>query len=604
MDRLRHHNVNRAMTAPQILTFAVLGGTMLLFIWGRFRYDLVAILSLLAALATGIVTPERAFSGFSDEIVIIVGSALIVSGAIERSGVIEALVARATGGMKRVGAQIAVLAGSVALLSALVKNIGALAMLMPSALNLARRTHGQSSRLLMPMSFAALLGGLMTLVGTSPNIIVSRVRTQMMGEPFRMFDYLPVGLGLTLAGLLFLSFCYRLLPADRRPAPTLGEAIDVKDYATEARVAEGSAAEGETVAAFRARANREIQVTALFRGEARKAVAMPRAKLRAGDVLILEGEPAALERAIAAAGLELTGQHREAANDSAESDVGVIEAVIETNSPLAGVTPRGMSLHESHGVNLIAVSRRGRRLHGRLRDVILLPGDLIVLQGPLDILPERLGELGCLPLAERPLRLGSARKRLIPIAILGLAMASTASGYVPVAVAFFTAAALIMLSGALPVREAYNHVEWPILVMLGALIPVSDALRTTGGTDLVAHLLSGAANGLPPWAAVGLILVAAMAVTPFLNNAATVLVMAPIAASFAHNLGFRPEAFLMATAVGAGCDFLTPIGHQCNTLVMGPGGYRFGDYARLGAPLSLIVILTGVPLILAVWPLR
>jgi di/tricarboxylate transporter len=326
--------------------------------------------------------------------------------------------------------------------------------------------------------------------------------------------------------------------------------------------------------------------------------------LRAGDVVILEGEPAALERAIAGNGLELTGQHREAANDSAESDVGVIEAVIERNSALAGGTAGAMSLHESHGVNLIAVSRRGKKLTERLRDMVLLPGDVIVLQGPLDILPERLTELGCLPLAERPLRLGRARKRLISVAILAAAMVTTAVGLVPVAVAFFAAAGLVMLFGALPPREAYRHVEWPILIMIGALIPVSDALRTTGGTELIAHALSGASNGLPAWAAVGLIMAAAMAVTPFLNNAATVLVMAPIAAEFAGGLGYRPEAFLMATAVGAGCDFLTPVGHQCNTLVMGPGGYRFGDYARLGAPLSLIVLLAGVPLILAVWPLR
>jgi di/tricarboxylate transporter len=592
------------MTAPQILTFAVLGGTMLLFIWGRLRYDLVAILSLLAALATGIVTPARAFSGFSDEIVIIVGSALVVSAAIERSGVIEALVARATSGMKQIGAQIAVLAGSVAILSALVKNIGALAMLMPSALNLAKRTHGQPSRLLMPMSFAALLGGLITLIGTSPNIIVSRVREQMMGEPFGMFDYAPVGLGLTAAGLLFLCFGYRLLPANRRASPTLGESLDITDYSTEARVAEGSAAEGETITDFRARTNREVEVTGLFRGEDRKAIPFPDAVLRAGDLVILEGEPEALERAIATAGLELAGQHREAASNSAESDSGVIEAVIENNSQLAGATARQVNLHERHGVNLIAVSRRGARLHGRLRDQILLPGDVVVLQGPLDQLPERLTELGCLPLAERTLRLGGTRKRLIPIAILAVAMISTATGYVPVAVAFFAAAGLIMLSGALPAREAYDRIEWPILIMLAALIPVSDALRTTGGTELIAQLLSASAAGLPAWAAVGLILVAAMAVTPFLNNAATVLVMAPIAASFAGNLGYRPEAFLMATAVGAGCDFLTPIGHQCNTLVMGPGGYRFGDYARLGAPLSLIVLVVGVPLILAVWPLH
>jgi di/tricarboxylate transporter len=414
-----------------------------------------------------------------------------------------------------------------------------------------------------------------------------------------MFDYAPVGLGLTLAGVLFLSFAYRLLPSDRRAATTLGEALDIQDYATEARVAGGSAAEGATVAEFRAKTHGEVQITGLFRGEERKAIPFPDAVLRAGDLLILEGEPEALERAIATAGLELEGQHRQASGD-----IGVIEAVVERNSALAGATAGALSLHASHGVNLIAVSRRGQRLTERLRDLVLCPGDVIVLQGPLDLLPERLRELGCLPLAERPLRLGSARWRIIPVAILAAAMAATATGLVPVAVAFFAAAALMVLTGALPVREAYRRVEWPILIMIGALIPVSDALRTTGGADLIARWLSGAAVGLPGWAAVGLIMVAAMAVTPFLNNAATVLVMAPIAAQFAGGLGYRPEAFLMATAVGAGCDFLTPIGHQCNTLVMGPGGYRFGDYARLGAPLSLIVLVTGVPLILAVWPLR
>lgn len=592
------------MSGPQITTFAVLGGTMLLFIWGRLRYDMVAILALLAALATGIVPPDRAFSGFSDEIVIIVGSALVVSGAIGRSGLVETLIGWLTRGTKRLGAQILVLAGSTALLSALVKNIGALAMLMPSALNLARRTHGQPSRLLMPMSFGALLGGLITLIGTSPNIIVSRVREDLSGRPFGMFDYAPVGLGLTLAGLVFLAFGYRLLPAQRRPAQTFGETLDIKDYATEARVAEDSDAIGETIAAFRARTGNEVQITGLFRGEARKAIPFPDAVLGAGDLLILEGEPEALERAISKAGLELEGHDRAAVSDTSETDIGVIEAVVESNSPLAGTTAGRLLLHESHGVNLIAVSRRGERLTERLRDLRLLPGDVIVLQGPLEILPGRLVELGCLPLADRRLALGNARQRWLPVLILAAAMVSTAAGWVPVAVAFFAAAGLVMLSGALPPREAYSHVEWPILIMIGALIPVSDALRTTGGTELIAHWLSATAAGLPAWGAVALIMAAAMAVTPFLNNAATVLVMAPIAAEFANGLGYRPEAFLMATAVGAGCDFLTPIGHQCNTLVMGPGGYRFGDYARLGAPLSAIVMLVGVPLILLVWPLR
>jgi len=592
------------MTAPQILAFSVLAGMMALFIWGRIRYDMVAVLSLLAAVLVGIVDPDEAFAGFSDDIVIIVGSALVISAAVERSGAIEALLGRVTSGAHRVGTQLITIVGSVTVLSALVKNIGALAMMMPAAFQMAKRSNASPSCFLMPMAFGSLLGGLITLVGTSPNIIVSRVREEMTGEPFQMFDYAPVGLGLSAAGLVFLRFGYRLIPTNRRAAPTMGEALDLEDYATEAEVPPYSAAEDKTIAEFRAIVDNEVEVTGLHRGEVRSTKPLPDAVIRAGDVLILKGEPEALERAISVAGLELEGQHRDTVANTASSSIGVIEAVIERGSILAGGAAGRMELHARHGVNLIAVSRRGERITERLRDIVLCPGDVVVLQGPLDTLPERLRDLGCLPLAERTLRLGSARRGLIPVAILGGAMALTAVGWVPVALAFFGAAALIMLAGALPARDAYRAVEWPILIMIGALIPVADALRTTGGTELIGAWLSELSTSLPPWGAVALIMVAAMAVTPFLNNAATVLVMAPIAVTFAGELGYRPEAFLMATAVGAGCDFLTPIGHQCNTLVMGPGGYRFGDYARLGAPLSLLVVVVGVPLILAVWPLR
>jgi di/tricarboxylate transporter len=587
-----------------MLAFGVLAAMMVLFIWGRIRYDLVAILALLASVLVGIVPADKAFSGFSDDIVIIVASALVISAAVSRSGIVEAAIARIAGRFDRMGSQLIVLVGSVTFLSAMVKNIGALAMLMPAAFQMAKKSNASPSCMLMPMSFGSLLGGLITLVGTSPNIIVSRVREEMTGKPFQMFDYTPVGLGIALAGLVFLRFGYRLLPTNRRAAPTLGEALDIQDYVTEARIPANSPADGTTVAAFKSLTEGEVEVTGLHREERRRTVPLPDAAMHAGDIVILEGEPEALERAIATAGLKLEGQHRDAVTETAASDVGVIEAVIGRDSILVGEAAGRMALHERHGVNLLAVSRHGERLTHRLRDIRLYPGDVIVLQGPLSTLPERVRDLGCLPLAERSLRLGSVRRGLIPLAILGAAMALTALGYVPVAIAFFGAAALIMLAGALPAREAYSHIEWPILVMLGCLIPVADALRTTGGTDLIATWLSHTAATLPPWGAVTLIMVAAMAVTPFLNNAATVLVMAPIATVFATGLGYKPEAFLMAVAVGAGSDFLTPIGHQCNTLVMGPGGYRFGDYARLGAPLSVLVVIVGVPLILAFWPLR
>jgi di/tricarboxylate transporter len=591
------------MTTPQYLSIALLVAMMAMFVWGRFRYDITAMLALLAGLALGIVKPKEAFTGFSDDIVIIVGSALVISAAVQRSGMVERALALIAGRVTRIRTQLFVLTASVGVTSALVKNVGALAMLMPAAFQMAKKNKASPSVFLMPMSFASLLGGLMTLVGTSPNIIVSRVRQDMVGQPFRMFDYFPTGFGLLVVGLIFLRFGYRLLPRDRRGVPTMGEALDIKDYVTEVTIAEGSPAIDETVDQFTDRHDGDVTVTSVMRAGMRSQP-RPWMTLRDGDTLILGGEPDVLERVIATNKFALAGSERDVPGDRKDDEIGVIEAVIATNSPLIGRTASRMQLQRRLGINLIAVSREGERLTHRLGGTVLRAGDVVVLQGPLSLLPERLAELGALPLAERALRLGNSGRGVLPVAILAVAMIATATGYVPVAVAFFAAAALILAIGALPLAEAYASVEWPILIMLGALIPVSDTLRTTGASQIMATWLAHVAASLPPWGAVALILVAAMAVTPFLNNAATVLVMAPIAAVFAHDLGYRPEAFLIATAMGAGCDFLTPIGHQCNTLVFGPGGYKFGDYARLGAPLSLLVVLFGTPLILMVWPLH
>ncbi|RVT93892.1 SLC13 family permease [Sphingomonas crocodyli] len=591
------------MTTPQWMSVATLIGMMALFIWGRFRYDVTAILALLASIAIGIVSPKEAFTGFSDDIVIIVGSALVMSAAMQRSGLIERALGFVGQRVQRVRGQLLVLSASVGVASALVKNVGALAMLMPAAFQMAKKNDTSPSVFLMPMSFASLLGGLMTLVGTSPNIIVSRVREEMTGEPFGMFDYLPTGLGLLIVGLIFLRFGYRLLPRERRATATMGEALDISSYVTEASIASGSPAAGQTVREFVERHDREIGITRVLRAGIRTA---PSADLilHDDDILILTGAPDALERVIARDGLSLAGEERAAAKGGGGDEIGVIEGVIGAESVLIDQTAGRMRLQERYGVNLIAVSRSTERLTFKLGNTKLSAGDVIVLQGPLKLLPDRLRDLGVLPLAERSLRLGASGRSWLPLIVLAAAMAATAAGLVPVAVAFFAAAGIVMATGALPLRDAYQAVEWPILIMLGALIPVSDSLRTTGASDVIATHLSQFATMLPPWGAVALILVTAMAVTPFLNNAATVLVMAPIAAVFAHDLGYRPEAFLIATAVGAGCDFLTPIGHQCNTLVLGPGGYRFSDYARLGAPLSLLVVLIGTPLIMWVWPVH
>ena len=589
------------MTLPQALAFGILAVMMGLFIWGRLRYDLVAVLALLAAVIVGIVPPKEAFKGFSDDVVIIVASALLVSAAIARSGAVEVALRRAAPHINSERAQVFVLVAAVTVLSAFIKNIGALAMMIPVAFQIARRSNVPPSRFLMPMAFGSLLGGIVTLVGTSPNIIVARVRGELIGEPFEMFDFTPVGLGLAAAGVAFLTLGYRLLP-DRKGIASLDAALEIHDYTTEATVTEDSEIAGQTIADLRKLAEDEVAVTAVIHGNDRSARPLPDVEIRKHDTLLLEGEPAALERLVAHAGLKLTREDRPLEKDEATDEVGVFEAVIGSNSLLADRTVEGVALYQRFGINLLAVSRSGERITERLRSVRLRAGDVVVLQGVLRTMPEVLRELGCLPLVERTLQLGSVRRGAIAIAILALTVLLVAFDIAPVAMAFFGAAVLLVATGALPIREAYASIEWPILIMLGALIPVSDAVRTTGATDLIAAWLSGVAGMMPAWGAVGLILVAAMAVTPFLNNAATVLVMAPIAASFAGQLGYKPDPFLMAVAIGAACDFLTPIGHQCNTLVMGPGGYRFGDYSRLGAPLSLIVVVVGVPLILLFWP--
>ncbi|MBJ3784162.1 SLC13 family permease [Devosia sediminis] len=588
------------MTTPQLLAFLVIAGMMVAFILGRWRYDLVAVCALLVALLIGVVPPEAAFSGFSNDIVIIVGSALVVSAAVARSGIMETAIRRFLPGLDAPRLQLIVLVGTVTVLSAFVKNIGALAIMMPIAFQMARRSNVSPSMFLMPMAFGSLLGGLMTQIGTSPNIIVSGVRQELTGTAFTMFDFTPVGAILALVGVVFLALFYRLLPERRREDHGMDRAIEIKNYTTEARVLADSPAIGKTLGELHAAADGAAMVTGIVGSSGQRRTPLPDAKLRAGDVLLVEGDPEALDKMVSQVGLSFSERRGVATRDSA--DVGVIEAIIGESSGLIGANAQELTLFDRTGLNLLAISRRDQRFTERLGQIRFQNGDVILLQGHLKRIPELLREWDCLPLVERGLRLGSVRNGLLPLGILLAAMAATAFGIVPVAPAFFAAAALMVLTGALPLREVYNQVDGPILIMLACLIPVSESLQATGGTDLVAAWLTATAATLPGWGALALIMVAAMAVTPFLNNAATVLVMAPIAAAFATGLGYSPEAFLMAVAIGAGCDFLTPIGHQCNTLVMAPGGYRFGDYWRLGLPLSIIVVLVGVPALMIVWP--
>lgn len=590
------------MTTEQILAFAVIGVMMAVFIWDRFRYDIVACCALVAAVAVGIVPVDEAFSGFSDDIVIIVGSALVVSAAVARSGIVDIAIKKFFPNLNSVRAQLALLMIVVAVLSAFIKNIGALAIMMPVAFQFSRRSGISPSKYLMPMAFSALLGGLMTQIGTSPNIVVSQLRADLTGTPFTMFDFTPVGAILTLVGVTFLLFFHWLVPSRTKQSSSIEDAVEIDNYTSEAMVSPQSSVVGKPLGELLKLGDGEVISTAILRGTARMSP-FPDLVLREGDSVILEGSSAAIDRLVSSAKLQLSGKPLKGKGPQSD-DVISIEAVISHESSLCGLSARELALSYTRGVNLLAVSRRGHRLSERLRDLTLRAGDVIVLQGNRNILPGVMQDFTLLPLAQREVMLGTQRRAFIPLVILAAAMIATAVGWAPVAVAFFAAALGMAIFKAIPLTDVYKAVDGPILIMLAALIPVSDTLRTSGASELIAAWLGNMAGGLPPYAALAMILITAMGVTPFLNNAATVLVMGPIAASFATALDYRPEAFLMAVAIGAGCDFLTPVGHQCNTLVMGPGGYRFSDYPRLGLPLSFIIILVSVPALLWVWPVQ
>ncbi|MCR6502281.1 SLC13 family permease [Shinella sp. CPCC 101442] len=590
------------MTLEQTFAFVVIALMMAAFMWGRFRYDLVACCSLLLALALGIVPFDKAFSGFSDDIVIIVASALMVSAAVARSGIVNVAVKRFFPNLTSKQSQLALLLVSVAVLSAFIKNIGALAIMMPLAFQFAKKSNTPASKFLMPMAFAALLGGLMTQIGTSPNIVVSRLREEITGESFSMFDFTPVGAVLTVCGILFMLFFNRIVPERENGNASIEESLEASAYSSDATLAEGSPSVGKSLNDVLRNGDGDVIATAIIRGHVHLAP-LPDVRLATGDTILMEGTASALDKVVSAAGLTLSGKPIRAGRGEAD-EISAIEVVVGNESRLIDISARSIALFHSYGINLLAVSRQGQRLREKLSAVRLRPGDVIVIQGNNRTLPTLLPELGLLPLAQREILLGSPRKAIIPVLILIAAMAATAFGLVPVATGFFAAAVAMVLFRAVPLREAYGALDGPILVMLAALIPVSDSLRTTGASELIAGWLGAVAVHLPPFGALALILLTAMAVTPFLNNAATVLVMAPIAASFAGALHYKPEAFLMAVAIGAGCDFLSPVGHQCNTLVMGPGGYKFADYPRVGLPLSLLILLVSIPALLVVWPVQ
>ena len=587
----------------QYIVFITLFLVLVLFVWGRWRYDLVALLALLVVTITGVVPGAEAFSGFGHPAVITVAAVLVVSRGLLNSGMVDYIVRL----MARVGenpiVQLAALVVAVTVCSGFMNNIGALALFMPVAIRMARKNERSPSLFLMPLAFGSLLGGLITQVGTPPNIIISLFRAEINGgEPFRMFDFAPVGSGVALAGVLFIILIgWRLMPR-RKGQLSAGELFEIKDYITEIRVPEDSKYIGKRLRELESATDADVLVVGYVRGGQKLPAPSPNRVLRAGDSVIVKANAEVIQEFLDTTGLELEGSEKIGEEDLRSDEISVIEVTVTPNSALQGRTARSLSLRNRYGVNLLGVAREGGRLRARPDSIRLRAGDVLLLQGHTETLQEVLPTLDCLPLAERGLRLGQPRRVALGMGIFAVALAAAALAYLPVQIAFVAAALAMVLSGFLSLKEVYESVDWPIIILLGAMIPVSQALETTGGAQLIGESIITIAGNMAPWGILTIVIIVSMLLSNVVNNAAAAVLMAPVAISIASGMGASVDPFLMSVAIGASCAFLTPIGHQSNTLVMGPGGYHFGDYWRMGLPLSVLILFAAVPLIMLVWP--
>jgi di/tricarboxylate transporter len=602
------------MTADQVWIVTILAATVAMFVWGGWRHDMVAMGALLVCVWSGLVPGSEAFLGFGHPAVVTVACVLVLSSALQASGAVDALTRIALPRSASPLVTIAALAVMAAVLSGFMNNVGALALLMPVAVQTAARLGLPPGKLLMPLAFASILGGMTTLIGTPPNLIVSSFRASLGGGGFAMFDFTPVGVGVAAGGVIFVVLFARwLVPARERSSV---ESFETGAYLTEARVEEGSKAAGMSLREIdNALRETDAQVIGLIRDERRIPAPSLYRLVRPGDILIIEAEPDALAVALSALGLKLeedvsladAGEAAETAGSGAETDqpagngkpeksggeqassAGTAirsEDVVLPRSPFIGRSAGGIRLRSRHGLNLLALSRRGRRSLSRLRTARIEVGDVLLMQGPLDSLYDFAAQFECVPLAERSLRIPDRRRALITGAIMALAIGGAALGLIPAAIAFASGVLAVLALQAMPLRAVYGAVDWTVVVLLGALIPVASAMESTGAAGQIAGLLLGTISGGNAVIALVLILVVTMTLSDFMNNAATAAVMSPIAIQGASQLGTNPDSFLMAVAIGASCAFLTPIGHQNNTLILGPGGFRFGDYWRLGLPLE------------------
>lgn len=611
------------MTFDQIFLLALLAAIFGLFMWGRLRHDIVAVLALLAATVAGQVAMADAFLGFASPATVTVALVLVVSRGLVNSGAVNLISRQFLPPVQSPTAHVGILSSVAGALSSFMNNVGALALLMPATLQSAAKAQRSPSVLLMPLAFGSILGGLVTLIGTPPNIIIASIREQMTGQPFTMFDFTPVGGAIAVTGIAFVALVgWRLIPHDSSSRTTASELLDIENYVTAAKIPDNHELIGKELRELDDLVReQDAIILGISRNDRRIDPAARRRRLQQDDILLIEAGPDALNACLSVLNLRPPVPQSEDEEETEQPDtdaeeakkrrpvllggteVAIAEAVVQPRSRLSGRTSNELNLRSTYGINLLAIARQGAPFHGRLGTFRFLTGDVLLIEGEPSRLNQIIGTLGCLPLAERPIQGSKIHMAWLSIAIFGAAIAATTMGLVSFPIALAIAVIAMVMTDIMPVRELYDGIDWSVVVLLGAMIPVGQAMQDTGTTTVIAQALSGLVDGYPAVIALTVVLVLTMSLSDIINNAATAVVMAPISVGIATQLNVNADCFLMAVAIGASCAFLTPIGHQNNALIMGPGGYKFGDYWRMGLPLEILIVAVAIPMLLWIWPL-
>nr|WP_067285850.1 SLC13 family permease [Marinobacterium profundum] len=592
------------MNTDQWLITAVLLLTLVLFVWGKYRHDVVAAIALGLCVLAGLVSAEDAFAGFGHPAVVTVAAVLVISDALRRSGVVDMIVQKILPYTENPLSHILIMTTVVTVASAFMNNVGALALMLPVALATCSKHQRSPALILMPLAFGSILGGMTTAIGTPPNIIIAMMRAEVSGESFNMFDFSPVGVAIALMGVLFVTLLgWRFIPAARLNRSSPEQLFAIDDYLTEVIVTADSTLVGRPVEDIDGLDDGSIEVVGVAHRHGKTLSLRPGQVLNAGDILILQADPSEIQPLLDKNDLELITSADKKFAELTQGDLTLVEGVVKKGSVLEGRDVPFLRRRSGSSLALVGLAREGQQIRRRLRREQFQAGDILLLQGAVDDVDEQLGELGMIPLAERNLSLGQPKKIAIALTIFAVAIALGVAKVLPLAVVFFIAVLVYLLLEILPVRNLYDAIDWPVIILLSAMIPVGSALQSTGLTQLLATQVLALTEGMPLYLVIGLVLVVTMFLSDIINNAATAVIMAPLAYGIAMGLGVSPDPFFMAVAVGASCAFLTPIGHQSNTLVLGPGGYAFGDYWRMGLPLEILIVLLAVPLILLVWPL-